>query len=150
MTQRRAEIGILRALGATRGQIRSLFLGESAVAGLVGSAVGIGFGLLMAQGLTASTNAFMEGVMGVSANADHMLVRPWLLITAAAVGVLTSMIAAFLPARNAARVDPVKALQKGQYQVLSVGENRRRRAAAIAAIAIAAGCILLGRSPAAR
>jgi len=146
VTQRRAEIGILRALGATRGQIRSLFLGESAVAGLAGSAVGIGFGLLMAQGLTASTNAFMEGVMGVSANADHMLVRPWLLVTAAAVGVLTSMIAAFLPARNAARVDPVKALQKGQYQVLSAGENRRRRAAALAAIAIAAGCIVFGRS----
>jgi len=146
VTQRRAEIGILRALGATRGQIRSLFLGESAVAGLLGSAVGIGFGLLMAQGLTASTNAFMEGVMGVSANADHMLVRPWLLITAAAVGVITSMVAAFLPARNAARVDPVKALQKGQYQVLSAGENRRRRSAALAAIAIAAGCILFGRS----
>jgi putative ABC transport system permease protein len=146
VTQRRAEIGILRALGATRGQIRSLFLGESAVAGLIGSAVGIGFGLLMAQGLTASTNAFMEGVMGVSANADHMLVRPWLLITAAAVGVITSMIAAFLPARNAARVDPVKALQKGQYQVLSAGENRRRRTAALAAVAIAAGCIVFGRS----
>ena len=146
VTQRRAEIGILRALGATRGQIRSLFLGESAVAGLVGSAVGIGFGLLMAQGLTASTNAFMESVMGVSANADHMLVRPWLLVTAAAVGVVTSMIAAFLPARNAARVDPVKALQKGQYQVLSAGENRRRRAAALAAIAIAAACIVFGKS----
>jgi putative ABC transport system permease protein len=148
VTQRRAEIGILRALGATRGQIRSLFLGESAVAGLVGSAVGIGFGLLMAQGLTASTNAFMEGVMGVSANADHMLVRPWLLVTAAAVGVITSMVAAFLPARNAARVDPVKALQKGQYQVLSAGENRRRRTAALAAIAVAAGCIVFGRSTA--
>jgi putative ABC transport system permease protein len=146
VTQRRAEIGILRALGATRGQIRSLFLGESAVAGLAGSAVGIGFGLLMAQGLTASTNAFMESVMGVSANADHMLVRPWLLVTAAAVGVTTSMIAAFLPARNAARVDPVKALQKGQYQVLSAGENRIRRTAALAAIAIAAACIVFGRS----
>jgi putative ABC transport system permease protein len=147
VTQRRSEIGILRALGATRGQIRALFLGESAVAGLAGSVVGIGFGLLMAQGL-ASTNAFMEGVIGVSTNADHMLVRPWLLVTAAAVGVITSMIAAFLPARNAARVDPVKALQKGQYQVLSAGENRRRRAAALAAIAIAAGCIVLGRSTA--
>ena len=33
VTQRRGEIGILRALGATRGQIRTLFLGESAVAG---------------------------------------------------------------------------------------------------------------------
>ena len=55
VTQRRAEIGILRALGATRGQIRTLFLGESAIAGLVGSAAGIGFGLLMAQGLTGHT-----------------------------------------------------------------------------------------------
>jgi len=146
VTQRRAEIGILRALGATRGQIRTLFLGESAIAGLAGSAVGIGFGLLMAQGLTASTNAFMEGVMGASANADHMLVRPWLLVTAAAVGMTTSMIAAFLPARNAARVDPVKALQKGQYQVLSAGENRRRRTVALTAIAIAEGCIVFGRS----
>ena len=78
--------------------------------------------------------------MGVSANADHMLVQPWLLVTAAAVGIATSMIAAFLPARNAARVDPVKALQKGQYQVLSAGENRRRRIAALAAIVTAAGC----------
>jgi putative ABC transport system permease protein len=146
VTQRRAEIGILRALGATRGQIRTLFLGESAIAGLAGSAIGIGFGLLMAQGLTASTDAFMEGVMGVSANADHVLVRPWLLVTAAAVGVLTSMIAAVLPARNAARVDPVKALQKGQYQVLSAGENRRRRIAALIAITIAAACIVFGGS----
>ena len=40
VTQRRSEIGILRALGATRPQIRTLFLGESAVAGLIGSAVG--------------------------------------------------------------------------------------------------------------
>lgn len=146
VTQRRGEIGILRALGATRGQIRTLFLGESAVAGLAGSAVGIAFGLLMAQGLTASANQFMEGVMGVSANADRLLVRPWLLVTAATVGVITSMIAAFLPARNAARVDPVKALQKGQYQVLSAGENRRRRNAALAAIALAALCIALGGS----
>jgi len=65
------------------------------------------------------------------------------------VGVITSMVAAFLPARNAARVDPVKALQKGQYQVLSAGENRRRRMAALACIAIAVGCVVLGRPQAA-
>ena len=41
VTQRRSEIGILRALGATRQQIRWLFLGESAVTGLVGSVVGV-------------------------------------------------------------------------------------------------------------
>src|SRR6185369_1290221 len=41
VTQRRSEIGILRALGATRGQIRWLFLGESAVTGLIGSLGGL-------------------------------------------------------------------------------------------------------------
>ena len=41
VTQRRSEIGILRALGATRSQIRTLFLTESAVAGLIGTLVGV-------------------------------------------------------------------------------------------------------------
>ena len=50
VTQRRSEIGILRALGATRGQIRWLFLGESAVTGLVGSLGGLAFGVLIARG----------------------------------------------------------------------------------------------------
>ena len=42
-----------------------------------------------------------------------------------------SVVAGFIPARNASRVDPIQALQKGRYQVLSAGENRIRRAAAI-------------------
>lgn len=49
VTQRRAEIGILRALGATRGTIRRLFLSEAAVAGLMGSAVGALAGWMMAR-----------------------------------------------------------------------------------------------------
>ena len=52
VTERRAEIGILRALGATRGQVRALFLSESALAGALGSAAGIGLGLAFARSLT--------------------------------------------------------------------------------------------------
>ena len=47
-----------------------------------------------------------------------------LLTFAVVLGVITSVIAALIPARNAARVDPVQALQKGKYQQLSAGENR--------------------------
>jgi putative ABC transport system permease protein len=146
VTQRRAEIGILRALGATRRQICTLFLGESAVAGLAGSVVGIGCGLVMARSLAASSNSIMDSVFGLSTNATEVQAQPWLLIAAAGLGVLTSMIAASLPARQAARVDPVKALQKGGYQVLSAPQNRRRRKAVLAAIAVAALCQLFPRS----
>ena len=55
VTERRAEIGILRALGATRGQIRGLFLAESGIAGLVGSLAGVGVGLAFARSLTGVT-----------------------------------------------------------------------------------------------
>ncbi|MGA3099265.1 MAG: FtsX-like permease family protein, partial [Bryobacteraceae bacterium] len=65
VTERRAEIGILRALGATRGQIRGLFLAESGIAGLVGSLAGVGVGLAFAHSLTGMTGQLMESMLGV-------------------------------------------------------------------------------------
>jgi putative ABC transport system permease protein len=126
VTQRRSEIGILRALGATRRQVRQLFLAESAVTGLIGSIGGLIFGVLIARGIAASIGALISDVYGVAQRADELATSPWLLALALAIGVTTSLIAAFIPARSAARVDPVQALQKGRYQVLSAGENRMR------------------------
>jgi putative ABC transport system permease protein len=143
VTQRRKEIGILRALGATRAQVRRLFLLEGALAGLVGSAVGVGFGLVLAGGVAGSIGQMIQGVYGIAQRVDHVEADPWLLVFAMAMGVVTSLVAAFLPARNAARVDPVKALQKGRYQVLSEGENRVRRRAALVLAAAAAGCLFV-------
>ena len=67
VTQRRSEIGILRALGATRQQIRWLFLGESAITGLVGSMFGVLVGLVIARGIAASIGNLMSDVYGVAA-----------------------------------------------------------------------------------
>ena len=126
VTQRRSEIGILRALGATRRQIRWLFLYESAVTGLLGSLGGLVFGILIARAIAASIGTLISDVYGVAQHADDVAASPALLVTALTIGVATSVVAALIPARNAARVDPVQALAKGKYQVLSAGESRAR------------------------
>jgi putative ABC transport system permease protein len=146
VTQRRSEIGILRALGATRAQIRTLFLAESCTAGLIGSAIGVGLGMAFAHSLTGATGQLMTLMFAVRQNAQEAFVDPRLILLAVGLGVVTSMVAAYLPARSAARVEPVQALQKGRYQVLSAGENRLRRRAAVVCIAIALVCLALSRS----
>src|SRR5690606_20456045 len=53
VAERRAEIGIVRALGGTRAQVRRLFVLESMVLGLAGSAIGVGIGILVAGGIAS-------------------------------------------------------------------------------------------------
>jgi putative ABC transport system permease protein len=144
VTQRRSEIGILRALGATRAQIRTLFLGESAIAGLIGSAAGLAVGLAFARNLSSLTAGMMESMFGVAQNVQDVIIEPWFLAAAIAAGVATSMVAALIPARNAASVEPIQALQKGRYQVLSAGENRIRRLVALTACALSLACLPFG------
>ena len=143
VTQRRSEIGILRALGATRRQIRWLFLGESAVTGLVGSLGGLAFGVLIARGIAASIGSLISDVYGVAQRADELATNPRLLALALAIGIVTSVVAALIPARSAARVDPVQALQKGKYQVLSAGESRLRAVLAMLLGALSIACLLI-------
>ncbi len=146
VTQRRAEIGILRALGATRGQIRWLFLGESAVTGLIGSLGGLAFGVLIARAIAATVGSLINDVYGVGHLADEVAADPKLLGIALGIGIATSVVAALIPARNAARVDPVQALQKGKYQVLSAGENRLRVVLAAVLGAVSIACLFYGGS----
>src|SRR5205823_11666288 len=103
VTERRSEIGILRALGATRAQIRWLFLGESAVTGLIGSLGGLAFGVLIARGIAASIGGLIADVYGVAQHADEVAASPTVLLIALGIGIATSMVAATIPARNAAR-----------------------------------------------
>lgn len=147
VTQRRAEIGILRALGATRGQIRGLFLIESGIAGLAGSIAGLGLGVLIARGLAGYLSAFLGEVYGVAQRAEEISADPRLLAASLVIGVVTSLIAGWIPARAAAGIDPVKALQKGRVQVISEGENRLRMRIALAALAGAVACVFYGHQP---
>ncbi|MCS7315539.1 MAG: FtsX-like permease family protein [Bryobacterales bacterium] len=146
VAQRRTEIGILRALGANRGQIRRLFLGEAAVAGLIGSGAGALAGWAMARWVAGYVGRLMQEVYGVAQSVESASAEPGLLAAGTGVGVLASLVAAWVPAGAAARVDPVQALQKGRHQVLSAGEYRRRGWLAAASACAAALLLARGRS----
>ncbi len=142
VTERRAEIGILRALGATRAQVRGLFLTESLVMGLLGSLLGLGVGVLIARGIASAISQLVGELYGVARQAAEVASDPFLLGLAVAIGMVTSVVAAAIPARNAARVDPVHALKKGSYQALSARESRLRVMLAAALGVLSLGCVL--------
>jgi putative ABC transport system permease protein len=146
VAQRHSEIGILRALGATQKQIRALFLLESGVTGLAGSIVGVGLGMLIARGVSQSLGQMFGEMYGVAQRAEELSADPRLLFAALALGVVTSLVAGVIPARQAARVDPVQALQKGRYQVLSAGESRARRIAAMVLVVLALACLIFNQN----
>ena len=144
--QRQDEIAVLRALGATRAQIAGLFLRESTIIGLAGSAVGIACGLLVSRVIAASIGAVVSDVYGVTQQAAEGASDPVVLTQALLLGVATSVIAALWPAIQAARMEPVPALRKGWRQTPSTGENRARIRAAAVLGALSAGCLTAGNS----
>lgn len=139
VTQRRSEIGVLRSLGATTGEIRTLFLGESLMIGAIGSVLGSIAGAAIATGIVTGVSSLVGGVFGVTQQAHNVTTRPQMFALAVAVGMITSVVSAVLPARAAARVDPVWALRKGSGQMISEGEHRFRT---IAALVLGAGSLV--------
>jgi putative ABC transport system permease protein len=146
VTQRRSEIGILRALGATGAQIRTLFLAESAIAGLAGSTLGVLFGIAIARGMSGYIGGMLTDVYGVAQRGGDVALDPWILGGSMVMGIVTSLVAAVIPARAAASVDPVKALQKGRNEALTESENRTRRLWALVCATAAGIALLLSRN----
>jgi putative ABC transport system permease protein len=140
VNQRRREIGIIRALGGTRRQIRRLFLAESACAGFIGATLGLEVGLLSSRSITAFAGRMLEGVFGIVQNPQVIPLDARSITAVVLLGIVTSMIAAWIPARNAANVEPVRALQKGTHQTLVVTENRARHLAAVGLVVFAIVC----------
>src|SRR5207237_2173088 len=72
VTQRRTEIGILRALGATQRQVRRLFILESIVAGFTGSMLGVLVGIGVAVGVSTHRGESTAEVVGVTPRGEGL------------------------------------------------------------------------------
>ncbi|WP_052226356.1 ABC transporter permease [Microbacterium mangrovi] len=112
IVQRRRELGLLRALGLSSGQIRQMVLLEAAhitiAAALSGLVLGTLYGWVAAQSLLGSVSAHAGGSVGAGLVAPAVPLVPMLVIVGAT-GVLT-LVAAAVPTRLATRVSPVEAL----------------------------------------
>lgn len=98
VTERTAEIGLLRALGAREGQVLTLFLGEAILLSALGGAAGLALGVGVAQ-----TFHWLIPSLPVH--------TPWIFVLLAELSaVVIGLIAGVTPARRAARLDPVEAL----------------------------------------
>jgi putative ABC transport system permease protein len=103
--ERTRELGLLRALGMTQAQILGLVLSEALALGLLGSILGVGFGILLAQGLI-----FMLGAV-VAMDISSLAVPLKGLMQSLVVGGLVTVGSALWPALQAARVSPLEALR---------------------------------------
>lgn len=113
VVERTREIGILKAVGATRGQVTGLFLTEGAAIGLAGGLAG----LAAAVALSVPADGYIRGLIRGQMGPHEMKTTTifefpwWLLLGGVVFAVLVTTLAALYPARRAARIDPILALK---------------------------------------
>ncbi|GAA5613381.1 ABC transporter permease [Streptomyces platensis] len=105
ISQRSREIALLRAIGASRRQVVRSVLAEAALLGLVSSAIGFALGAGLAVGLRAVLNANGAGFPN-----GPVIISPTAVLSALGIGVVVTVLAAWLPSRKAAKIAPVEAL----------------------------------------
>ncbi|MFJ8578255.1 FtsX-like permease family protein [Micromonospora sp. NPDC093277] len=127
VTQRTRELALLRAAGATGGQVLRSVLGEALLVGLTASTAGLALGVAAATGIRSLAGAF-----GVPLPAGGLVLTGRTVLVAFAIGVLVTVGSAVGPARRAAAVAPVAALR----EAAAVRTGRVRAVAgALAAVA---------------
>jgi len=115
VVRRRAEIGIVRALGASRGLILSAFVGEAACFGLAGALVGIPLGRFMATGAVRLMAATVESLY-VSSRPGTIELNAASVLLALVIGVGVAVASSYSPAREASQVSPVEAMARGRRE----------------------------------
>jgi putative ABC transport system permease protein len=133
VAQRTRELALLRAVGAGRGQVTRVVLGEAAVIGLVGGIVGLFAGVAVARGLQALIGLFGLNITG------GLPVQPSTIVAAMTVGIVVTLASAVVPAWRAGRIAPVAAMRDD----IALPERSLRRRGILGLVLILLGSGLL-------
>jgi putative ABC transport system permease protein len=136
VAQRSRELAMLRALGASRGQVMSMVVGEAVLVGVVSSVVGLVLGLGLAKGLLALLKAF-----GVDLPTVGLQFAPRTAVVSLLLGTVTTTLAAMLPGWKASRIAPVAAIREA---TATHAPLRRRVIFGAAVTALAVTVLLVG------
>ena len=137
VAQRTRELALLRALGASRRQVLTDVVLEAAIVGITSGIIGIGLGMLVADGLKA-----LLGVFGGSFDTVSLQLRTRTIVVSLLVGGLATVLAAVVPAVRAARIPPVAAMRDDF--VLPTASLRRRTRIGGALLVIGAVLLAIG------
>ena len=107
--ERRREIGIMKALGASDADVRGLFFAEAGAMGLVGGAVGVTLGWAIGRLINFGMNIYLQRQHFPPA--EIWSVPLWLVLSAIAFSIVVSLLSGLYPAARAAHLDPVQALR---------------------------------------
>jgi putative ABC transport system permease protein len=107
--ERRREIGIMKAIGASDGDVKRLFFAEAGAMGILGGIVGVALGWAIGQVINMGTNIYLKSQ---SFPPEHFWAVPWWLVLFAIIfAFVVSLVSGLYPAGRAARLDPVQALR---------------------------------------
>ena len=136
---RRPEIGTLRALGATKRGIFGAFLAEGAAFGVIGSALGLVLGAVLAQFSIGAVSRTVD-TLYVASHADHVVYAPLVLVKAFVVGLILATLSALVPALEAAGTPPAIAMRSAGYERRPKGLAGRLALIGAGLLALAAAC----------
>jgi putative ABC transport system permease protein len=114
VVERRHDIGMLRAVGATRGTVTRLILVESAVQGVIGTAIGVALGYVLGLAMAAGLQGVFDQFVRIRLGTPYIPLDA--LIFAVVLGIGMTILAGLLPAIGAGRVPVLVALRGGQVE----------------------------------
>ncbi|MEU7206573.1 FtsX-like permease family protein [Streptomyces sp. NPDC045470] len=135
VAQRTKDLALMRAVGASRRQVTRSVLIEAFLVGLVAAVAGFGLGLGISVGLESLMNS-----RGASLPDGPLVIAPITIVVALLIGVVVTMLAAWLPGRRAAKIPPVAAMNSVHATPTTRGLVVRNT---IGSLIVALGTVLL-------